>query len=197
MLHRNPGTDGKIGGRIHRRSNSFSSYLPALRPIIAMALLLGWPMTGAGAQEKPNDADLASIIEQLSAPHHDGSRVDIVNVDPAKSPSCRMNAAAMKVSRGTDSKSFPVLIDNHGDASGVRQMFAKLGRLSVDADGAGRAYHADDPFGDCSPSSDRPPRRICALDIFSDAGMRLFLGATRLRRADPKSQAADAPAFLP
>jgi hypothetical protein len=162
-----------------------------------MALLLGWPMTGAGAQEKPNDADLASIIEQLSAHHREGSRVEFVNVDPAKSPSCRMNAAAMKVSRGTDSKSFPVLIDNHGGASGVRQMFARLGRISVDADGAGRAYHADDPFGDCSASPDQPPRRICALDNFSDAGMRLFLGAARLKHADPKSQATDAPAFLP
>ena len=154
-------------------------------------------MTGAGAQEKPNDADLASIIEQLSAHHREGSRVEFVNVDPAKSPSCRMNAAAMKVSRGTDSKSFPVLIDNHGGASGVRQMFARLGRISVDADGAGRAYHADDPFGDCSASPDQPPRRICALDNFSDAGMRLFLGAARLKHADPKSQATDAPAFLP
>jgi len=159
--------------------------------------LLGWPATGANAQERPSDADLASIIEQLSAHHREGSRVEFVNVDPAMSPSCRMNAAAMKVSRGTDSKAFPVLIDNHGGPSGVRQMFAKLGRISVDADGAGRAYHAEDPFGDCSPSADQPSRRICALDNFSDAGMRLFLGAARLKRADPKSQTADAPAFLP
>ena len=159
--------------------------------------MLGWPATGANAQERPSDADLASIIEQLSAHHREGSRVEFVNVDPAMSPSCRMNAAAMKVSRGTDSKAFPVLIDNHGGPSGVRQMFAKLGRISVDADGAGRAYHAEDPFGDCSPSADQPSRRICALDNFSDAGMRLFLGAARLKRADPKSQTADAPAFLP
>ena len=160
-------------------------------------MLLGWTTTSARAQEKPGDADLASIIAQLSAHHREGTRVEFVDVNATMSPTCRMNAAAMKVSRGTDSKSFPVLIENHGGASGVRQMFAKLGRLSVDADGAGRAYHADDPFGDCSASSDQPPRRICALDNFSDAGMRLFLGATRLRRADPKSQMADAPAFLP
>jgi len=103
----------------------------------------------------------------------------------------------MKVSRGTDSKSFPVLIDHHGSGSGVRQMFAKLGRISVDADGAGRAYHAEDPFGDCSASPDKPTQRICALDNFSDAGMRLFLGAVRLKRADPKSQGSDAAEFLP
>jgi len=205
MLHRNPEIDrridGKIDGSIHagidRRSIRPVSYFLTLPPILAVAILLGWPATGASAQERPSDADLASIIEQLSTHHREGSRVEFVNVDPAMSPSCRMNAAAMKVSRGTDSKSFPVLIDNRGGPSGVRQMFAKLGRISVDADGAGRAYHAEDPFGDCSPSADQPSRRICALDNFSDAGMRLFLGAARLKRTDPKSQTADAPAFLP
>jgi hypothetical protein len=197
MLHRNPEIDGRIDSGIHRRSIRPFSYFLTLPPILAVAILLGWPATGAKAQERPSDADLASIIEQLSAHHREGSRVEFVNVDPAMSPSCRMNAAAMKVSRGTDSKSFPVLIDNRGGPSGVRQMFAKLGRISVDADGAGRAYHAEDPFGDCSPSADQPSRRICALDNFSDAGMRLFLGAARLKRADPKSQTADAPTFLP
>src|SRR5258708_38032424 len=108
-----------------------------------------------------------------------------------------MYADTRKVGADTDSKSFPVLSDNHGAASGVRQLFVRLGRISADADGAGRAYHADDPFGDCSASPDQPSRRICALDNFSDAGMRLYLGAVRLKRADPKSQAADPAAFLP
>jgi len=103
----------------------------------------------------------------------------------------------MKVMRGNDSKSFPVLIDDRGGALGIRRMFARLSRISVDADGAGRAYHADDPFGDCGPAPEQPLRRICALDNFSDAGMRLFLGATRLKRPDPKDQTSDAPAFLP
>ncbi len=196
MLHRNQRIDGGIARRTGRRSNDFSSSLLALVPLIAAAIFPGWP-TCAGAQEKPTEADLASIIEQLTAHHREGSRVEFVNVDPAMSPSCRMNAAAMKVSRGADSKSFPVLIDNDRGGPGVRQMFAKLGRISVDADGAGRAYHAEDPFGDCSASPDQPSQRICALDNFSDAGMRLFLGDVRLKRADPKSQAADAPAFLP
>jgi hypothetical protein len=197
MLHRNPEIDRRLHAGIDRRSIRPASYFLTLPPILAVAILLGWPATGASAQERPGDADLASIIEQLGAHHREGSRVEFVNVDPAMSPSCRMNAAAMKVSRGTDSRSFPVLIDDHGGPSGVRQMFAKLGRISVDADGAGRAYHAEDPFGDCSRSTDQPSRRICALDNFSDAGMRLFLGAARLKRADPKSQTADAPAFLP
>src|SRR4051812_35109449 len=162
---------------------------------IAALILLLYPSTGARAQQRPSEADLASIIAQLGIHHREGSRVEFVDIDPARSPSCRMNAAAMKVSRGDDAKSFPVLIENHVGRSGFRQMFAKLGRITVDADGAGRAYHPDDPFGDCSQTPGR--KRVCALDNFSDAGMRLYLGATRLKRPDPKSQTSDAPEFLP
>src|SRR5260370_27976460 len=167
MLNRNPGIDrrmdGRVDGRIHagidRSSIRPFFYFLTLPPILAVAILLGWPATGASAQERPSDADLASIIEQLSAHHREGSRVEFVNVDPAMSPSCRMNAAAMKVSRGTDSTALPVLIDNHGGPSGGRPMFAKLRRISADADGGGRGYHAEDPFGGCRPQAEQPSRR--------------------------------------
>jgi hypothetical protein len=110
-----------------------------------------------------------------------------------------MKAASMKVSRGADSKSFPVLVDNVRDPSRVGQLFAKLGRISVDADGAGRAYHPDDPFGDpaCGHQPDQPLPQACALDNFSNGGMRLFQGAVRLKRPDPKSAPAGEPEFLP
>jgi hypothetical protein len=168
---------------------------PPLSLIIAAVVLLIYPATGAWAQQRPGEADLASIIAQLGAHHREGSRVEFTDIDPAMSAACRMNTAAMKVSRGEDSKSFSVLIENRDGPSGVRRMFAKLGRITVDADGAGRAYHPEDPFGDCSQTPGQP--RICALDNFFDAGMRLFLGATRLKRPDPKSQTSDAPEFLP
>lgn len=168
---------------------------PPFCSILAVVVLLGYPSTGAWAQQKPNEADLASIIAQLGAHHREGSRVKFVNVDSTMSRACRMSAATMKVSRGEDSKSFPVLIEKHGSPSSARQMFVKLKRITVDADGAGRAYHPDDPFGDCSQAPGQ--KRVCALDNFSDAGMRLFLGATRLKRPDAKSQTSDAPAFLP
>lgn len=168
---------------------------PPLSLTIAAVVLLGCATTSANAQQKPSEADLASIIAQLGTHHREGSRVEFVDIDPVTSPACGMNAAAMKVSRGSDSKSFPVLIENHVGRSGVRQMFAKLGRITVDADGAGRAYHPDDPFGDCSQAPGQ--KRVCALDNFSDAGMRLYLGATRLKRPDPKSPTLDAPEFLP
>jgi len=163
-------------------------------PLIAAATLLGW-RTDARAQEKPDDADLASIIEQLSSRHREGSTVEFVNTEAVASPACRMNATSMKVSRGSNSKLFPVLIENQRTESRGSRLFAKLNRLSVDADGAGRAYHADDPFADrtCTPET----RQSCALDNFSDAGIRLFQGATRLKRSDPKAPATDEPEFLP
>src|SRR5882672_3722530 len=166
---------------------------PPFSLTIAAVVLLLYPSAGALAQQRPNEADLASIIAQLGTHHREGSRVEFTDIDATMSPFCRMNAAAMKVSRGDDAKSFPVLIENRGGPSGVRQMFAKLGRITVDADGAGRAYHPDDPLGDCSQTPGQ--KRVCALDNFSDAGMRLFLGAMRLKRPDPKS--SDAPEFLP
>jgi Fungal chitosanase of glycosyl hydrolase group 75 len=164
-----------------------------------VAASLVWPTTEAIAQEKPSDEDLASIVEQLSSRHREGSTVEFLNVDAATSSSCKMNAASMKVSRGADSKSFPVLINNTRDPSRVSQLFAKLGRISVDADGAGRAYHPDDPFTDptCGHQPNQPLPQACALDNFSDGGMRLFQGAVRLKRPDPKSPPADEPEFLP
>ena len=164
MLHRTPKTDGAIEGRTDRRWNGFSSSLLARAPVVAAAFLLGWP-AGARAQDRPNEADLASIIEQLSAHHREGSRVEFVDIDPARSPSCRMNAAAMKVSRVTDSKSFPVLIDHHGGGSGVRQIFAKLGRISVDADGAGRAPRRGS-VRRCSASRDQRATYLRARQFF-------------------------------
>ena len=94
MLHRNRRIDGRIRAGIDRRLNHPSSYFLTLPPILAVAILLGWPAAGASAQEKPGDADLASIIEQLTSHHREGSRVEFVDVDPAMSPACRMIAAA-------------------------------------------------------------------------------------------------------
>lgn len=193
MLHRPQGIETSV----KPRANRISACFPKLPPIIAAAVLSGSLAGTASAQQKPGDADLASIIEQLTSHHREGSRVEFVDRNATMSLACRMTAAAMKVSRGNDARTFPVLIEDHGGRSGVRQMFAKLGRITVDADGAGRAYHPEDPFGECSESPDRPLSHVCALDNFSNGGMRLFEGAMRLRRPDPKSQAADAPAFLP
>jgi hypothetical protein len=167
---------------------------------IAAAVLLGSQAGSANAQQKPGDAELASIIEQLSSRHRAASSVEFVNVDPVPSPGCGMNAASMNVSHGSESRSFPVLVQRQRGKAVVRQIFARLGRLSVDADGAGRAYHADDPFGQqtCSPLPNQPSQQPCALDNFSDAGMRLFAGSTRLKHhPDSKSVAADEPEFLP
>jgi hypothetical protein len=174
-------------------SHTLRSLLLVTFVLIAVASTPEW-RAAANAQERPADADLASIIEQLTSHHREGSTVEFVNTETVTSRACRMKPASMKISRGSDSKLFPVLIESQDGRSKGARLFAKLNRLSVDADGAGRAYHADDPFGDqtCIPET----QQFCALDNFSDAGMRLFLGATRLRRADPKAPATDEPEFL-
>src|SRR5258708_8442449 len=107
MLHRNPKTDERIEGRTDRCSNGFSSSLLALAPIIAVTILLGSP-TGASAQEKPTEADLASIIAQLSAHPREASRVEFVNVDPANTPSSPLNPPPTTPPPATDPNSFPL-----------------------------------------------------------------------------------------
>jgi hypothetical protein len=103
-----------------------------------------------------------------------------------------MQPTNMIISRGNASKSFPILVDKHRGK--VNRLFAKLNRVTVDADGAGRAYHPDDPFGEnsCSPTANT--EQSCALDNIGNAGMRLFYGSTRLTKS---SAPTDNQTFLP
>jgi hypothetical protein len=51
--------------------------------------------------------------------------------------------------------------------------------LTVDADGAARAYHPADPLAECAGGNDG--HHVCALDNVANAGMRLFRGGARLK----------------
>jgi Fungal chitosanase of glycosyl hydrolase group 75 len=156
-----------------------------------LAFLTLGALHGADAQQKPASEDLASIIAQLTARHRQGSRVEFSD-RPAQASRCGMLPADMEVHGDSASKSFPVLVERQRGR--VSQLFARLGRLTVDADGAGRAYHPDDPFGEnrCSAPAN-PEQPACALDSLSNAGMRLFLGSTRLTKSSPP---ADGETFL-
>ena len=146
--------------------------------VLALVTLACWTIAEAGAQERPKDEDLSSIIEQLTSHHGPGTNVSIVDSGSATIP-CGMQPKNMIVSRGNDSKSFPVLVE--GRRGKATRLFAKLDRMTVDADGAGRAYHPDDPLGEnsCNPSA-KQTEQICALDNIGNAGMRLFQGSARL-----------------
>jgi Fungal chitosanase of glycosyl hydrolase group 75 len=159
--------------------------------IIAIVALACGPIGATTAQERPKDEDLRSIIEQLSSRHTQGAKVSFVDGGSATIP-CGMQPTDMIISRGNVSKSFPVLVHKrHGK---VNRLFAKLDRLTVDADGAGRAYHPDDPLGENTCSATANADQICALDNISNAGMRLFHGSTRLMKS---STPTDNQAFLP
>jgi hypothetical protein len=150
----------------------------AISAILAIIALACGPIVETGAQERPKDEDLSSIIEQLTSHHGPGAGVDFVDSGSATIP-CRMQPTKMVVSRGSDSKSFPVSVDRRRDK--ITSLFAKLDRMTVDADGAGRAYHPGDPLGEnsCSPFANHT-EEICALDNIGNAGMSLFYGSTRL-----------------
>ena len=158
----------------------------------AIVILVCGPIVATIAQESPKDEDLKSIIEQLTSHHGQGATVSFVDNGSVTKP-CGMQPSNMIVSRGNDSKSFSVLIDRR--RGNVIRLFAKLDRMTVDADGAGRAYHPSDPLGEnsCSPSVNQT-EQICALDNIGNAGMRLFYGSTRLTKS---STPTDSQTFLP
>src|SRR5262245_18612775 len=93
---------------------------------------------------------------------------------------CEMTPAAMTVERDGRRKSFSVLIDVPRTGGAPKDVFARILRMTVDADGSTRAYHPDDPYGEgvCRTGRDRNGRTIfegvCALDNLSSGGFRLF-----------------------
>jgi hypothetical protein len=68
--------------------------------------------------------------------------------------------------------------------------------MTVDADGATRAYHPDDPYGEgvcrriARPDGSIRLDGVCALDEFANGGIRLFVGARRAAKIDPRKPAA-------
>lgn len=159
--------------------------------VVFVAVCSSWLLHPANAQERPPDEDLRSMIEQLTTHHGPASKVAFAD-HPSLATPCRMLPADMVSSRDGGSKSFPVLIERQRGE--VKSLFAKLSRISVDADGAGRSYHPDDPLGEnvCGVSSNSP-KQVCALDNVANAGMRLFFGSTRLKKSKDPS---DSQGFL-
>jgi hypothetical protein len=106
----------------------------------------------------------------------------------------------MTVSRGAVARSFSVLVDPQEQSPlAPRQMLARITRLTVDADGAERAYHPGDPYGEgvCRPTAGGALEGVCALDPFASAGIRIFHGAKRLNRKNDPELAREWKAMWP
>ena len=92
---------------------------------------------------------------------------------------------------------YSVLLDPQPSGTRVapRQLLAVITRLAVDADGAERAYHPEDPHGKgvCLQYNDPVGRSVlngvCALDNFNPSGIRVYQDARRARLLDPDKPA--------
>lgn len=106
----------------------------------------------------------------------------------AASEACGLAPHAMTLSRGAVTRSYSVLLGKDGGTP--RQLFAIVNRVTVDADGAARAYHPNDPEGTgvcrkvVGPDGRTKLEGVCALDKFSSGRLYLFRGADKLKAPD-------------
>jgi len=146
------------------------------------------PLRGGYAQDVPPRHELEAMVRQITSKpvptaitfHRRSGTVDEL---------CRLEPARMNLTRnGSTVREFSVLVDHVEGAESPRQFFATLSRVAVDADGAGRAYHPEDPLGKgvCERMTDADGKPtlsgICALDQFSSGGAYIFSGTQKLSK---------------
>ena len=153
-----------------------------------LAGTLALASVGAQAQDVPPPKVLSAIAAQFSK-RFPATTVSFSALGQQFAEQCQMTPATMTTARDTRRRDFPVLVDGQrGAGAEPRDILARVTRLTVDADGSGRSYHPDDPFGEgvCTISEDRGGQRVfqgvCAVDSLASGGFRLFLDATRLAK---------------
>jgi hypothetical protein len=167
--------------------------------ILVIAFVLSDP---ACAQDVPPRDVLDAILPQLRTKlPATGISFRTSVPDAMTDNTCRMQRVEMTTSFGGDSRTFSVLVDPQREATiKPKELLARISRMTVDADGATRAYHPDDPYGVgiCTkvsgPGGSTLLEGVCALDEFSNAGVRLFIGSKQATKPNPRSPAGqDAP----
>jgi hypothetical protein len=158
---------------------------------LALLLLATWPATVHAAQDRPNDGDLDAIIRQLTSRKRPAATAEFAPRAQAEAApdTCGMAPSLLTTIRGSDRRSFPVALEGQRAGAATRVLLLRPSRLTVDADGAARAYHPEDPLAECAGSNDS--HHACALDNVANAGMRLFRGGERLKasRSGPLDEA--------
>jgi hypothetical protein len=148
---------------------------------LALLLSATWPATVPAAQDRPDDSDLDGIVRQLTSRKRPAATAEFASraqAEPAPD-TCGMSPALLTTKRGSDSKSFQVALQSRAVAAATEVLLVRPSRLTVDADGAARAYHPEDPLAECAGGNDG--HHACALDNVANAGMRLFRGGERLK----------------
>jgi hypothetical protein len=159
--------------------------------LVAIWLVAGSPVAFAQWPDVPPPNVVKAIAAQYSK-RFPATNVNFAVQERQVVDTCEMAPATMTVERDNRRKSFSVLVAPRAAKSEPREIFARILRMTVDADGSMRSYHPDDPFGEgiCRAERERGGRTVfegvCALDNLSSGGFRLFREATRLARK-PKS----------
>jgi len=153
-----------------------------------------------GAQDIPPRELLDKIISQLPRPLPPAK----ISFRPLGGPAddiCRMQNFEMTLQREDKSapNKYSVLLNPQAEGTRVvpRHLLAVVSRIAVDADGAERAYHPEDPYGKgvCEQRKGSDGKvtldGVCALDDFSPSGIRIFLEAQRTRLVNPSKPSKD------
>src|SRR5262249_32214986 len=164
---------------------------PALSLLIVTMLTGGEP---ARAQDVPPKDVLDAILPQLRKKLPATEILFRAPTNRAETGNmCGMQRAEMTSSFESGTRSFSVLINPQADVSiKPRQVLARIHRITVDADGAGRAYHPEDPYGEgiCTRVAGLDGTTtlagVCALDEFSSGGIRVFLGSKPATKVSPR-----------
>ena len=146
------------------------------------------PPHAARAQDMPPQRELEAMVRQITSKPVP-TAITFDRRSGAADELCRLEPARMNLTRnGGTVRDFAVLVDHVEGAESPRQFFATLSRVAVDADGAGRAYHPEDPLGKgvCERAIGADGKAtlsgICALDQFSSGGAYVFSGTQKLSR---------------
>jgi hypothetical protein len=157
-------------------------------------LILSLHLGVAKAADVPPTAVLTQIVRKLNGGDvHPRASVDFVRQTSVGSNSiCQMQPSEMQLRRNNKLlRSYSVLLDHQGSTNTEpRELFAALTRLTVDSDGAARAYHPEDPEGEgvCrrmpTPEGGVLAAGVCAIARLRDSGTFIFRGVERLERQD-------------
>jgi hypothetical protein len=178
-----------------------SRFVLRLLLIVPPGLLLSAP--AVCAQDAPPrellDALLPQLVRKLPATRISFEPASDANIDQR----CGMPPFKMTMAREDKSRSYSILASRKESSGPPKDVLVRITRLAVDADGAGRAYHPEDPYGEgiCKEvrQSDGAVELdgICALDPFASASIRIFLGPKRLSKTSEPELAREWKDFWP
>jgi hypothetical protein len=110
-------------------------------------------------------------------------------------PACGLIKMDLVQVRGRSSRTFELLAEPSESGDQPKNMLIRLNTLAIDADGSHRAYHPEDPFGNCCKGSDDPASSICAVDSISTAEVHIYEHNQRVSPYSGKPAKAN-PAFV-